>query len=99
MGIIMELNGGACYWHVTREVREDDEVNEEVEEGAGGSFDVYRNMSRGDWHYLSTRDNLDPHLQIDLFPESEVDYPPYGYTGPMPPGYDYRYGPAPGGSN
>ncbi|GJU95961.1 hypothetical protein Tco_1320717 [Tanacetum coccineum] len=94
-----ELNGGACYWHVIREVGEDDEVKEEVEEGAGGSFDVYRNMSRGDWQYLSTRYNLDPHLQIDLFPESEVDYPPYGYTRPMPPGYDYRYGPDPGGSD
>ncbi|GJX60789.1 hypothetical protein Tco_0292179 [Tanacetum coccineum] len=28
---------------------EDDEVEEEAEEGAGGSFSVYRNMSKGDW--------------------------------------------------
>ncbi|GKF70502.1 hypothetical protein Tco_0203559, partial [Tanacetum coccineum] len=49
------------------------------------------------FQYLSTRDNLEPHLQIDPFLGREIYYPPYGYTGPMPPGYDYRYGPAPGG--
>ena len=49
------------------------------------------------FEYLSTRDNLSPHLQIDPFPGRESDYPPYGYTGPMPPGYEYRPGPPPGG--
>nr|GFD61885.1 hypothetical protein [Tanacetum cinerariifolium] len=44
--------GGACYWPVTRQVREDDEVAKAVEEGAGGSSDVYRNMSRGDWQII-----------------------------------------------
>ncbi|GKC05383.1 hypothetical protein Tco_0996993, partial [Tanacetum coccineum] len=34
---------------------------------------------------MSTRDNLEPHLQIDPFPGFEADYPPYGYHGHMPP--------------
>ncbi|GKE23386.1 hypothetical protein Tco_1434898 [Tanacetum coccineum] len=89
--------------------------------GVGGSANIYRNMSQGDWQvhqarwmdhqdeqwgrlntwmgqqderahwmydhtvcqfqYLSTRDNLNPHLQIDPFPGYEADYPPYGYHG------------------
>ncbi|GKB15975.1 hypothetical protein Tco_0849898 [Tanacetum coccineum] len=90
---------------------EDDEAEEANEgeagnEGAGGSADMYRNMSQGDWQeeranwmydhtvrqfqHLSTRDNLDPHLQIDPFPGREADYPPFGYHGPMPLGYAYR---------
>ncbi|GJV57870.1 zinc finger, CCHC-type containing protein [Tanacetum coccineum] len=39
------------------------------------------------FQHLSTRDNLDPHLQIDLFPGRKADYPPFGYHGPMPPGF------------
>ncbi|GJZ30889.1 hypothetical protein Tco_0575936 [Tanacetum coccineum] len=50
------------------------------------------------FQYMSIRDNLDPRLQIDPFLGREADYPPYGYTGHMPPGYEYRFGPAPGGS-
>ncbi|GJS96958.1 hypothetical protein Tco_0803926 [Tanacetum coccineum] len=99
IGILMELDGGACYWPTTSQVGEDDEVEEKANEGAGGSSEMYRNMSRGDWQYLSTHDNLDPHLHIDPFPEGKADYPPYGYTGHTPPGYDYRYGPALDGSN
>ena len=45
--------------------------------------------------HLSTRDQIEPHLQIDPFPGREQDYPPYGYYGHLPPGYDYRYGPPP----
>ncbi|GJX44221.1 hypothetical protein Tco_0260897 [Tanacetum coccineum] len=95
-------------------VREDEEVEEAANEEAGGSAEVYQNMSRGDWkirqarrmdqqdelrhfQYLSTHDNLDPHLQIDPFPRHEADYPLYGYTGRMPPGYEYQFGPAPPG--
>ncbi|GKA84141.1 hypothetical protein Tco_0805736 [Tanacetum coccineum] len=61
---------------------------------------------RSDWmydhtvrqmQYLSTRDHLEPHLQIDPFPGPETGYPPFGFTGPMPPGYDYRYDTAPDG--
>ncbi|GJT04836.1 hypothetical protein Tco_0839298 [Tanacetum coccineum] len=109
IGVIMELSGGACYCPATCQVGEDDEVEEAAEEGAGGSFDVYRNISRGNWQVhqgqwmdagvLSTRDNLEPHLQIDLFPGRKIDYHPYGYTRLMPPGYDYLFGPAPGGSS
>ncbi|GJZ40693.1 retrovirus-related pol polyprotein from transposon TNT 1-94 [Tanacetum coccineum] len=99
-------------------------------EGVGGSADIYRNMSQGDWQvrqarwidqhdahwgrinawmgkqderahwmydhtvrqfqHMSTRDNLEPYLQIDPFPGFEADYPTYGYQGHMPPGYTYR---------
>ena len=45
--------------------------------------------------HLSTRDHIEPQLQIDPFHGREMDYPPYGYTGHLPPGYDYRYGPPP----
>ncbi|GJV22724.1 hypothetical protein Tco_1375419 [Tanacetum coccineum] len=62
-------------------VWEDDEVEEAAGKEVGGSADVYQNMSRGDW-------------QIDPFPRPEADYPPSGYIGYIPPGYDYRYSPA-----
>ncbi|GKA66973.1 hypothetical protein Tco_0766781 [Tanacetum coccineum] len=78
-------------------------------EVARGSADMYRNITqeeRAKWMYdhtvcqfqhMSTHDNLDPHLQINPFPGREADYPLYGYTGHMPPGYEYRFGHAPGG--
>ncbi|GKC31788.1 hypothetical protein Tco_1039082 [Tanacetum coccineum] len=127
--VVMDLGGGTCCWPATRQVGEEDEVEEAAEEGAGGSANVYRNMSRGDWQvcqgqwmdqqdgrwgqvetwmtrqtdqanwmydhivchfqYFFTHDNLHPHLQIDPFPGREADYHPYGYTGKMPPGYEY----------
>ncbi|GJT88538.1 hypothetical protein Tco_1070255 [Tanacetum coccineum] len=78
---------------------------EEGNERTGGSAEIYPNMSQGDWQeertnwmydhtvcqfqHLSTRENLDPHIQIDPFPRREVDYPPFGYHGPMPPCYAY----------
>ncbi|GJR95288.1 hypothetical protein Tco_0267462 [Tanacetum coccineum] len=40
IGIIVELNRGECYWPVTRQVGEDDEVEEAAEKGAGGSSEV-----------------------------------------------------------
>ncbi|GKD40301.1 hypothetical protein Tco_1260508 [Tanacetum coccineum] len=46
------------------------------------------------FQYLSTHDNLNPHLQIDPFPGYEADYPPVGYQGYMPTGYEYRPGPS-----
>jgi hypothetical protein len=71
-----------------------------------GQVDAWRTTTdqRFDWMYdhtirqmqhLSTRNQLEPHLQIDPFPGREADYPPYGYTGHIPPGYDYRFGPPP----
>ncbi|GJY06305.1 hypothetical protein Tco_0373359 [Tanacetum coccineum] len=36
---------------------------------------------------------------IDSFPGQETDYPPFGNTGHMPPGYDYRNDTAPDGSS
>ncbi|GKG01714.1 hypothetical protein Tco_0306419, partial [Tanacetum coccineum] len=109
MGVIMELHGGMCVWpRAMAEEEEDDEGDYEEAGGdagqgeAGGSADLYRNMSQGDWQahqahwmgqqderwgrldtwmgqqdqraswmyehtvhqfqYLSTRDNLEPHL-------------------------------------
>ncbi|GJW04313.1 hypothetical protein Tco_1563169 [Tanacetum coccineum] len=52
------------------------------------------------WMLRTTRD-LDDQAgsMIDPFLGREADYPPFGYTGPLPPGYDYRYGTAPDGSN
>ncbi|GKC33449.1 hypothetical protein Tco_1040743 [Tanacetum coccineum] len=46
------------------------------------------------FQYLSTHDNLNPHFQIDPFPGYEADYPPVGYQGYMPTGYEYRPGPS-----
>ncbi|GJY89844.1 hypothetical protein Tco_0505040 [Tanacetum coccineum] len=108
IGVIMKLHNGGCFWPITREaIEEDDEGDEKAgggagHEGAGGSADMYSNMSQGDWQvhqerwmdqqdeqrvrintwmgqqderahwmydhtirqfqYMSTRDNLDPHL-------------------------------------
>ncbi|GJU45592.1 hypothetical protein Tco_1202858 [Tanacetum coccineum] len=57
----MELDGRTCYWSITCQVGEDDEAEEAAEEGAGGSSDVYRNMSRGDWqaHQGQWMDQMD----------------------------------------
>ncbi|GJR38015.1 hypothetical protein Tco_1213699 [Tanacetum coccineum] len=49
--------------------------------------------------YLSMHDHLEPHMQIDPFPGRNTDYPRFGYTGPMPPGYDYRHDTTLNGSN
>ncbi|GJY42089.1 hypothetical protein Tco_0429359 [Tanacetum coccineum] len=90
MGVVMKLHNEGCFWPATREVAEEDEEDDEGDEeagggagheGAGGSADMYRNMSKQDerahpmydhtvcqFQYLSTHDNLDPHLQIDPFP-------------------------------
>ncbi|GKA27163.1 hypothetical protein Tco_0713331 [Tanacetum coccineum] len=46
MDVIMELANGACYRPVTRQVGEDYEVEEAANEGAGGSDDMYQNMSQ-----------------------------------------------------
>ncbi|GKA58649.1 hypothetical protein Tco_0757962 [Tanacetum coccineum] len=102
-----------CVWPATRVVEEEEEAEEEAEgeaanEGVGGSAEMYQNMSQANWmydhtvrefQYLSTQDNLEPHLQINPFPGREADYPPYGYHGLMPPGYAYRPGPSHDGSS
>ncbi|GJX61104.1 hypothetical protein Tco_0294004 [Tanacetum coccineum] len=72
--------------------------NREMRE-SGGFADFYQNMSTGDWQHMSTRDNLEPYLQIDPFPGFEADYPPYGYHGHMPPGYTYLPNPLQDGSS
>ncbi|GKC96895.1 hypothetical protein Tco_1162337, partial [Tanacetum coccineum] len=50
--VVMELHNEACFWPATREVEEDDEAKEVNEgeagnEGAGGSADMYRDISQG----------------------------------------------------
>ncbi|GKB76275.1 hypothetical protein Tco_0943170, partial [Tanacetum coccineum] len=94
MGVIMELHEGESCWPATRKgVKEgggeDGEGDGEARnEGIRGSTDMYRNMSQvRQFQHMSTRDNLEPHLQIDPFPGFEADYPPYSYQGHMPPGY------------
>ncbi|GJR30129.1 hypothetical protein Tco_1106361 [Tanacetum coccineum] len=61
MGVIMELHEGECCWPSTREVVEEGEGHDEEgdakrgNEGVGGSADIYRNMSQGDWQVCQAR--------------------------------------------
>ncbi|GKB89348.1 hypothetical protein Tco_0961620 [Tanacetum coccineum] len=69
MGVIMELHKGECCWPTTREVIEEGEDDDEEgngegrNEGLGGSTDIYRNMSQGDWQVRQVRwmDQQDEH--------------------------------------
>ncbi|GJZ77290.1 hypothetical protein Tco_1487173 [Tanacetum coccineum] len=121
MGVIMELYEGECCCLATRGIVDEGEGDDEEgdgkggNKGVGGSVDIYRNMSQGDWQderahwmydhtvrqfqHMSTHDNLEPHLQIDPFPGFEADYPSYGYQGHMPPSYTYRPYPPQDGSS
>ncbi|GKB44906.1 hypothetical protein Tco_0889848 [Tanacetum coccineum] len=109
MGIVMELHGGACYWPAAHEAGEGDEADgaAEKEMRANRGMDdrarpaanwMYDHTVR-QFQYLSTRDNLELHLQIDPFPGREAGYPPYGYNRHMGPGYEYRFDPAHDGSS
>ncbi|GKE53099.1 hypothetical protein Tco_1488255 [Tanacetum coccineum] len=55
IGVIMEIHEGECCWPATRGVVEEDKGDDEEgdgeggNEGVGGSADIYRNMSVGDW--------------------------------------------------
>ncbi|GJS15076.1 hypothetical protein Tco_0409548 [Tanacetum coccineum] len=61
MGVVMELYKGECCWPTTREVVEEGKGDDEEgdgeggNEGFGGSADIYRKMSQGDWLYLMRR--------------------------------------------
>ncbi|GJV20695.1 hypothetical protein Tco_1369715 [Tanacetum coccineum] len=79
MGVVMKLHNEGCFWPATREVVEEDEEDDEGDEeddegdeeagggagheGAGGSADMYRNMSQGDWQVRQARwiDQQDEH--------------------------------------
>ncbi|GKB87027.1 hypothetical protein Tco_0959299 [Tanacetum coccineum] len=98
------LNISQDDWQV-RQARWTDQQDEQWEQ-----FDASRGQkeAQANWmydhtirefQYLSTRDNLDPHLQIVPFPGCEADYPPYGYHGHMPPGFAYRPDPSHDGSS
>ncbi|GKD83021.1 hypothetical protein Tco_1349860 [Tanacetum coccineum] len=59
-------------WEAWLSRREDDEVEEAADEGAGGSADVYPNMSQGDWKVRQGQwmDQQDRHLgQLDTWME------------------------------
>ncbi|GJR01086.1 hypothetical protein Tco_0524070 [Tanacetum coccineum] len=66
MGVLMELQNGICVWPTPRVVEEEEEAKEEAKrnvghEGVGGSADIYRNMSQGDWqvcqaHWMDQQD-------------------------------------------
>ncbi|GKC74771.1 hypothetical protein Tco_1120654 [Tanacetum coccineum] len=92
----------------TREVEEKDEPDEAAEREAANEWAEGQQEERANWMYdhtvrqfqhLSTRDNLDLHLQIDQFLRRETDYPPYGYHRFMPLGYEYHPGPSYDGSS
>ncbi|GJT42201.1 hypothetical protein Tco_0942066 [Tanacetum coccineum] len=61
MGVNMELHKGECCWPVTRGIIEKEKGNDEEgdreggNEGAGGSTDIYWNMSEGDWQVRQAR--------------------------------------------
>ncbi|GKC09418.1 hypothetical protein Tco_1001028 [Tanacetum coccineum] len=61
MGVIMKLHKGKCCWPDTRGVIEEDEGDDEEgdgeggNEGDGGSTDIYRDMSVGDWQVRQAR--------------------------------------------
>nr|GEY45103.1 hypothetical protein [Tanacetum cinerariifolium] len=50
MGIMMDLGGRTCCWPATHQFGEDDVVEEATNEEAGGSAEVYQNISQGDYH-------------------------------------------------
>ncbi|GJW16557.1 hypothetical protein Tco_0023993 [Tanacetum coccineum] len=101
------LHNGECFWPAAQEVVEEDD---EGDEAAGGmqvmkglevpptctqderAYWMYDTVRQ--FQYLSTHDNLDPHLQINPFLGCEADYPPIAYQGYMPLGYEYRPGPS-----
>ncbi|GJU32905.1 hypothetical protein Tco_1176494 [Tanacetum coccineum] len=82
MNVLMDLSRGTNCWPATRQ-------GNWQEEQANWMYD----HTVRHFQYLSTRDNLDPHLQIDPFLRPEADYPPYGYLG-----YEYCPDPSHDGS-
>ncbi|GKB34648.1 hypothetical protein Tco_0879590 [Tanacetum coccineum] len=45
MGVLIDLVGETYCWPVTRQIGDDDEVEEAANEEAGGSADIYRNLT------------------------------------------------------
>ncbi|GJU15627.1 hypothetical protein Tco_1143593, partial [Tanacetum coccineum] len=100
MGVIMELQNRMCAWPAIRAMEE--EENEDDDEG-DWQVQKMRWMDQQDeqWGRLNTwigQQDERANWDIDPFLGREANYPPYGYTGHMPPGYEYRFGLAPGGS-
>ncbi|GKC79976.1 hypothetical protein Tco_1130750 [Tanacetum coccineum] len=95
MEIDIELVPGQCNWVSTCHARPQQqeqayEEEEAVEEDVRGVCkDIPGHESRG----------LAGPSRNRLFPGREADYPPFGYTRPMPPSYDYCYDTAPDDTN
>nr|GEW28580.1 hypothetical protein [Tanacetum cinerariifolium] len=49
MKVLLDLGGGVCCWPATRQMEEDDEVEEATNNEAGDYNEMYCNMSRGEW--------------------------------------------------
>ncbi|GJU67999.1 hypothetical protein Tco_1254258 [Tanacetum coccineum] len=67
-----------------------------------GEFTIRSMVARmiRDPRMLGTAQDMDDQAgSIDPFTMREANYPPFGYTRPMPPGYDYRYDTAPDASS
>ncbi|GJW48482.1 hypothetical protein Tco_0080128 [Tanacetum coccineum] len=81
----MELHEGECCWPATREVVEEGVGDDEEGDGEGGNKGVEA-----------------PRISKPLICSqgvNEVDYPPVGYQGYMPPGYAYHLDPSHDGSS
>ncbi|GJZ05597.1 hypothetical protein Tco_0539390 [Tanacetum coccineum] len=87
MGVIMELHNGGCYWPTTweAEVKEEDEGDDGGEAG-GGRVEWISKMSSGEGSTLGWGSKMNE--------PTRSDYPPVGYQGYMPLGYEYRPGPS-----
>ncbi|GKG16301.1 hypothetical protein Tco_0358624, partial [Tanacetum coccineum] len=60
MGVIIELQNGTYVWPTPRTVEEEEEADEEAEGGVGhggfgGSTEIYRHMSQGEWQVRQAR--------------------------------------------
>ncbi|GJZ88323.1 hypothetical protein Tco_0660105 [Tanacetum coccineum] len=58
MGVIMKLQNGMCVWPTPQAVEEEEEDKVEGDkghDGAGGSSDMYRNISQGVWQVRQAR--------------------------------------------
>ncbi|GJZ98883.1 hypothetical protein Tco_0671336 [Tanacetum coccineum] len=87
---------------VKNETMEKAEEEEKADDDGVGNLQRHIKHEQGDWQarrgvWMDQHDRS--HLQIDPFPGREANYPPFGYTRPMPPGYDYRYDTAPDASS
>nr|GEV93809.1 hypothetical protein [Tanacetum cinerariifolium] len=58
MKVLSDLGRGVHCCLTTRQVGKEDEVEESANEEAGGSVDMYQNMTRGDWQQSAVKGEL-----------------------------------------